>query len=127
MEWIDGFAVYSEKSHIFFAFYLALLIDKTYSLASIHILFYLSQDILGYLGVFPHQDIWVEPMQIKTILMHEHQALLLILEETSIRLFDALYIARVKLKREDVDLGCWSEVRKDHVGDEPCVSELKLA
>lgn len=97
MEWIDCFAIYCEKSHVFFALYVALLIDKTNSLASILILFYLSQDILGYLGVFPHQYIWVEPMQVKTILMHEDQPLLLVLEETSIRLFDALQIARVIL------------------------------
>lgn len=72
MKLVDDFAIYCKKSHIFFAFYVALLVEKTYSLASILILLDLSWNVLGNLGVFPHQYVWIEPVQIKAILMNKY-------------------------------------------------------
>lgn len=42
MEGIDGFAVYCEKSHVLFAFYVTLLVQETDGLAAILVLLDLS-------------------------------------------------------------------------------------
>ena len=42
MEGIDGFAVYCEKSHVLFAFYVPLFVEETDRLAAIQVLLDLS-------------------------------------------------------------------------------------